>query len=598
MVRYAIAGIVAFICFTMCTMASGEQPARGPYRVEKKLIEYGWDVPTPAFIADNIDSMVERPFDGLIFKLEGGGKVLEPQPWDESRFEADYRNLSEIDWGTFTDNFVIMWAASDQDWFNDAHWEAIEHNVRLVAKAARTGCCAGICFDPEPYGSNPWSYEDAPRHDEKSYEAYEAKVRERGAQFLRAIESELPEPRILTFFQLSVLTDLCVPLKPEWRAARLSVKHYALLPAFLEGMLDAAHGGVSIIDGNEGAYYYTQKEQHFRAYHTISQRARYLVAPALWRRYNCHVHVGQALYIDQYFGLRDREVLGYFMTPAERPKWLEHNAYWALYTTDRYVWCYSERMNWWKDDVPAGCQAALESAREKIAEGKPLGFELAPVIRAAEKRHRAEQAEQLTHRSVGIERRPPEIDPPKIDGVLDDELWHNTKPLAPFLPLVSMQAPLVAKTRAKVAFDARALYVSFQCEEPCPDKMRIKGEVRDDYVFGADVVEVFVGLPDSPLPYVHLAINPQGVYWDAIHYNVADTSYDPEWDQAAAVDGESWRVEMSIPWEAVRVKNPQSGTELRANLCRERAAGRELSSWSGLVSGFLEPHNFGTWVLE
>src|SRR5438105_8671968 len=38
----------------------------------KKLIEYGWDVPTPAQMRDEISAMEKRPFDGLIFRLSGG----------------------------------------------------------------------------------------------------------------------------------------------------------------------------------------------------------------------------------------------------------------------------------------------------------------------------------------------------------------------------------------------------------------------------------------------------------------------------------------------------------------------------------------------
>ena len=37
----------------------------------KKLIEYGWDVPQPAYIRANIREMEKKPFDGLIFRLPG-----------------------------------------------------------------------------------------------------------------------------------------------------------------------------------------------------------------------------------------------------------------------------------------------------------------------------------------------------------------------------------------------------------------------------------------------------------------------------------------------------------------------------------------------
>ena len=81
-----------------------------------------------------------------------------------------------------------------------------------------------------------------------------------------------------------------------------------------------------------------------------------------------------------------RKYLSYRMTPEERAQWFEHNTYWALYTTDEYVWCYSERMNWWKDQTPPGLEDAIVSARRKIAEGKPLGFDIEPLIEAAGKR--------------------------------------------------------------------------------------------------------------------------------------------------------------------------------------------------------------------
>jgi hypothetical protein len=43
-------------------------------------------------------------------------------------------------------------------------------------------------------------------------------------------------------------------------------------------------------------------------------------------------------------------------------------------------------MNWWKDQTPPDLEAAIIRAREKIAEGKPLGFEIEPLIEEAKKR--------------------------------------------------------------------------------------------------------------------------------------------------------------------------------------------------------------------
>ena len=53
---------------------------------------------------------------------------------------------------------------------------------------------------------------------------------------------------------------------------------------------------------------------------------------------------------------------------------------------DEYIWCYSERMNWWKTQTPPGFEEAIVSARQKIAEGKLLGFDIDLIIAAAGKR--------------------------------------------------------------------------------------------------------------------------------------------------------------------------------------------------------------------
>src|ERR1035441_6882009 len=47
------------------------------------------------------------------------------------------------------------------------------------------------------------------------------------------------------------------------------------------------------------AYYYTSREQYFRAYHAIRQRAHGLVPAELREKYDRQVQAGQALYVDQ-----------------------------------------------------------------------------------------------------------------------------------------------------------------------------------------------------------------------------------------------------------------------------------------------------------
>src|SRR6266404_3565830 len=165
--------------------AAATAPLSSPW--QKKLIEYEWDSQTPAFIAEHIREMEKRPFDGLIFRLAAGTDVLDPKPWDESKLAADLEAIPKIEWKNFTDNFVAMLAASNEDWENDEQWTNILKHAQQMSRTARLAKCVGVCFDAEPYGENPWAYKKEPGTDTRKFEEFEGMVRRRGSESMRAI---------------------------------------------------------------------------------------------------------------------------------------------------------------------------------------------------------------------------------------------------------------------------------------------------------------------------------------------------------------------------------------------------------------------------
>jgi hypothetical protein len=379
----------AFIVWLVLA-ASPPPGAAPPAPPGKKLIEYGWDVPTPAQMGEELAAMEKRPFDGLIFRLNGGHNAFVLKALEPAMFAEDARVLRRLQFTRFTDNFVLIWASPPAgfDWFDDTQWQVIDTNAEMLVDMAQAGRVRGICFDPEPYDFRLWDYAKQPQAKAHTFAEYRAKVRERGAQLMRAFEKPMPGATILTFFHVSRY-DRFATLSETERARRLETEGWGLMPDFFVGMLESASPKARFIDGNESAYYYTSREQYFRAYHAIRQRGLGLVPAELREKYQRQVQAGQALYVDHYFALRQpdtKQYLSYRMTPEERARWFEHNTYWALYTTDEYVWCYSERMNWWKGQTPPGLEAAIVSARQKIAEGKPLGFDIDSLIAAAGKR--------------------------------------------------------------------------------------------------------------------------------------------------------------------------------------------------------------------
>jgi len=354
----------------------------------KKLIEYGWDRPYPDQVRKEIRDMEKSPFDGIILHLREWDHAFDLRPWDEAKLKPQFDDLAAIEWKTFTDNFLCLYAANNwkMDWFSDEQWKCITANLRLTARAAKIGRCVGIVFDPEPYGDNPWAYTGT--NTGHSFAEVEDQVRKRGVQFMAAIQTEVPEVRLLTFYHQSLFANILETPDLKDRQLSLSKHRWALLSAFYNGALEAAAPGARIIDGYEQAYHFTTPESFFRGYHLMKQRSLTLVPPELLAKHAVNFQAGMSLFVDQLLGLCEppEKFLGTYLKGQERLSWLEHNVYYALTTSDEYVWCYSQRMNWWKGKVPDGAEAAIRSARQKITAGQSLGFEITDIIAAGQKR--------------------------------------------------------------------------------------------------------------------------------------------------------------------------------------------------------------------
>jgi len=566
--------------------------------VRKKLIEYGWDVPNPAFVREHIRDMEKLPFDGLILRMECGGGVFAKAPWAEDTVQRDYANLEQIEWRAFTDSFLIVYAACDVDWYSDADWAEVCHKASITAHAAKLGRCKGVCFDFEPYGTNPWEYAKQPHAGERPFAEYQAQVRKRGAQFMDALQKEMPEMVFHTFFLLSYFGDLAVMDDLAARDARLAQQGYALLPAFVNGLLDAAGPGVTITDGNEGSYYYTDPASFFRAYHAMRQTALGMVAPENTRKYQTQAQAANALYVDYLFRLWPNPTPADFLSPEERAKWFEHNVYYALTASDQYVWLYSEKMSWWTNtDLPPGLEPATRSGREKAQQHKPLGFDIRTMMESGAKRQAEAIREKLIRRTAEIPGLPAGV-APAIDGDLSDPAWEKAAQLETFVRYFGKEEKPEAGTSVRVAYDGDNLYLAIRCDEPNVAGMKIVGEKRDDDVWMGDSVDIFLEPAGQAPRYYHFIINPKGAVWDAANETGDDLAYNPEWKWATRILDKAWVAEVAIPWEALKTAAPSAGSECRANLGRQRWGAGEQSTWSQCLSGFVEPDSFGTWKLR
>ena len=367
-------------------------PPTVPVVAGKKLIELGWDSPTPDFVRANIARMEQRPFDGLVLHLNAGKTIFNKSAYPESAFASDRSDLSATKFSKLNQNFISIWAARDAgwSWFNDSDWAAAATNAKNFAKTARAGGIKGFFFDPEPYGTNPWSY-SAALYPSQNFAMVQAKVRQRGATFLNALQLEMPDVKILTLFGMTYI-------KKQAEQISLDKVEWALLASFIEGMLDVINPRAELIDGNEPSYYYyLPNAQEFDAFKGVKNAARNFVSPQNRAKYDAQVKTSQAVFIDGLLGIYNREningLLGCHLRDTnERQLLLEHHTYQALRTSDEYVWAYNEHMNWWSTGtpnlpLPNGLEPIMARAREKIANRRSLGFNVEGFLSLAAQRY-------------------------------------------------------------------------------------------------------------------------------------------------------------------------------------------------------------------
>lgn len=376
---------------------------------QKKLIDFSQHSPVLLYYKEHIRDYEKGPFDGITIKLSkeaGNGNVFMVDDWVKvtDAIKKDEKNLaaslppSRI----LTDNFLVLFGASQMDWFSDEDWARVDEHLRYGAKLAKAAQCKGILWDAEPYkpGKNPWRLEEQEKYTQYTYEAYYDQVRKRGAQFIRALQEEFPGLVILSLRELSDWqqgSPFSTPLLPltDRASALADLKEawWSLHVAFYAGILDAINPDVTFIDGNEEAYYYTSPLEYYKVRSTLIDDAKALIPPVLWPKHSRSFSIGHAIapeYIaGNWLGMKPFPYKltgqGVMMTPEDKTSWLEHNVYYSLRTSDRYAWTWAEDIDWWTgDNLPTGFTEALFRAKKKVAAGQPLGYEIDQMIKNAQ----------------------------------------------------------------------------------------------------------------------------------------------------------------------------------------------------------------------
>ena len=344
---------------------------------DKKLIQTSSTLQW-SFVKDNIGSMESRhPYlDGVAASMNGNFSrdylmLRGDKLWTED--DVQLSTVSRIKWGKYTDNFVILYFGDslDFDFFNNTKWSTIIHNAGMVSKMVKAGRFKGVFLDDENYfnDSHGWKY-DSSWYRRYSFEQVRSKCRERGKEFMLALQSNVSDPLILIDF---------IWFGDHWNDYDKDNSRQILWLAFKDGMLEAARAGDVHVDGNEMAYYYqettmfTDIYNEFRLHKFIKYGAN-----DLQDKYKTQVQIGHGIYPSLYYG---KFRWSHKYNDKEHDVWWENQLYNALLTSDKYVWIWTEPgENWWGDSQDVlfspNFTSIMKKVKAKIKNQQSLKYDL------------------------------------------------------------------------------------------------------------------------------------------------------------------------------------------------------------------------------
>ncbi|HET9275227.1 MAG TPA: DUF5916 domain-containing protein, partial [Gemmatimonadales bacterium] len=169
---------------------------------------------------------------------------------------------------------------------------------------------------------------------------------------------------------------------------------------------------------------------------------------------------------------------------------------------------------------------------------------------------------------------------PTIDGRDDDPVWSSAVSITNFLEFEPVEGKDPRfRTEAKVAYDARNVYVFVRMFDPEPDKI-LRHLARRDVRPPTDQIKLIIDAYHDRRSGYEFAVNPAGVKRDYAIYNDGneDGAWDGVWDVKTTVDSLGWTAEFRIPLSQLRFPRAESHT-FGFGIWRDIERYKERVSW-------------------
>lgn len=258
------------------------------------------------------------------------------------------RDLNSVQWRGLTDNF-LNYTLNDgakghftPDLDLDSDWEIVERNAALAARLCRETKLKGFWFDTEQYGNYRWrTHRGSAEYDTNRPTGLKFPLgkdtpellQRRGAQWIKAVQREFPEIKIMITFAWSPDAEGYGPLKGTH--------------GFFNGVLEGIQAPGQLIHGYENTFYYgqgpgtTHTKEGFpgdrgrfeSAYASMRSWRSYSSNPT---KYDTFLKVGMAAWVEDH----PWNTWEGYPTGTKETFW--SNLPLALAYSDEYVWLWSE----------------------------------------------------------------------------------------------------------------------------------------------------------------------------------------------------------------------------------------------------------------
>ena len=159
-------------------------------------------------------------------------------------------------------------------------------------------------------------------------------------------------------------------------------------------------------------------------------------------------------------------------------------------------------------------------------------------------------------------------DVPKIDGVLNDDIYQSITPADNFSLIwpatrSGKKIPHGYETEVYIGYDHNAMYVAASLRHPNPELIPNEFSQRDNiWDVNAETFFVSINTYNDDLNYFSFQVTSAGTIGDSYSSGPitnVDFAYDTLYDAKVSHDESGWNLEMIIPFSAIRFpkKDPQ-----------------------------------------